>query len=373
MSALRFSAAAVRGSTRIDMHGEVPLQGVTALFGPSGAGKTTLLRIIAGLEPRIPAQISCGDDVWSDPQARRFVPTHERRLGYVTQAPALFDHLDVEGNLRFAAQRAERGAGTAASIRWDDVLAVLDLGPLLLRDSRVLSGGERQRVAIGRALLRQPRLLLLDEPLAAVDLVRKNEVLSYIERIAAGFAVPVIYVSHSLDEVARIAQRTLLLQDGRVTGGGATDDVLEQLDHFSLNDRFAGGALLSGDVVDVDADFALTRVRVGAEHLLLPGTDLAAGSRVRLYARARDVVIALQRPQGLSMRNCLPVRVLEVREDVQGPYAQIILALGEEHLQAQLTRSAVSELGLVPGREVFALLKSVAVASSNFGGSMTGT
>jgi molybdate transport system ATP-binding protein len=350
---LTLDLAAERGPFRLRVAESLPLTGVTALFGPSGAGKSTLLRAIAGFD-RLPGRIAFGDEVWQD--AAHFVPPHRRRVATVFQDARLFAHLTVRGNLAYAARRSG-SAGRLAGVA--DQLA---LGPLLDRRTPDLSGGEAQRVALARALLSGPRLILMDEPLSALDNARRSEILPMIEALAADGQVPVIYVSHSLPEVVRLADRVLLIEAGRITGRGSVEEVFA-----------AGGpADASGTPGNV---IAATVTGIAADGLTIAGfpggTLLSAepagppGTRVRFLVRPRDVILSLHRPEGLSALNVLPATVTRVTE--HGTAAEIGLMLGAPPpaagtpLTASITLRSCRALGLAPGTACHAILKTVAL------------
>jgi molybdate transport system ATP-binding protein len=333
------------------------LRGITALFGPSGCGKSTLLRTMAGLEPRASGRIVFGDDVWLDSARRILVPPHRRGVGYVFQDARLFSHLSVEGNLRYAARRSKGAAGRVVQ---DDVIAALDLEPLLRRRTPALSGGERQRVAIGRTLLTRPRLLLMDEPLAALDVGRKAEILPYVERLPGAFGIPVIWVTHTIDEVARLARDMVVLSAGNKLADGAVTDVLERLDLPRLNGASDDGVVLVTRVVDHDDGFRLTRLDHHGQTFEVPMLNRPEGSEVRLHVRARDVALATVRPQGISVRNVIAGTVVHIEEAPDSAYAEALVDIGGARLRSRLTRAAVAELSLTPGRAVYALVKSVA-------------
>lgn len=335
----------------------IPLDGVTAVFGPSGGGKTTLLRAVAGFVRPRAGRVALGEEVWFDSDARIDVPAHRRGAGFAFQDARLFAHLSVEGNLDYAERRsagAGNGFGKAA------VVEALGLAPLLSRRTDALSGGERQRAALARTLLSRPKLLLLDEPLAALDRVRKAESLAFIEAALKRFAVPALYVSHDIEEVARLADRTLLLTEGRAQALGPTADILERLDLQDVTGKFEAGVLLEGRVAAHDARLRLTQVEIGAVSLSMPMIDrLAVGDRARLRVRARDVAVATTRPEGLSIRNVLPGTVARLVAEPDTAFAEVFIALDGAHLRARITRAAVEELQLTEGAAVYALVKSV--------------
>lgn len=348
MSRLNLDIALERGGFRLGVDTALELAGTTALFGPSGSGKTTLLRVVAGLERGAHGAVRFDGTTWQD--GPRFVPPHRRRVGYVFQDGRLFAHLDVAGNLDFG-----RRHGTAGSIRRDDVVAALDLGALLERRAASLSGGEAQRVAIGRALLGHPRLLLMDEPVNALDVPRKREILAYIERIPQLFGLPIIYVTHSIDEVMRLADTVLLMRDGRLAGQGPVAGVLGDADDWSLTGRLDAGAVLD-TTVHAHAD-GMSTLAVGGQQLKVARIGADPGTHVRLRVRARDVAIATEEPRGLSIRNVLAMRIERIAVDDTS--AELLLAAEGCRLRAQITHDALRELELSEGRRVYALVKSV--------------
>ncbi|MFN0115912.1 MAG: molybdenum ABC transporter ATP-binding protein [Paracoccaceae bacterium] len=359
MKGLELDLALARKGFALDIREALPLSGLTAIFGPSGAGKSTLLRLIAGFErpdPHPPGRIAFAGEVWAGPGV--FLPPHRRRVATVFQDARLFPHLDVAGNLAYAARRS----GSAETER---VAAMLGLAPLLARRTATLSGGEAQRVALGRALLCGPRLILMDEPLSALDEARRAEILPLIERLRDEAGLPILYVSHSVAEVARLAGHVVLLSGGRVVARGDPADVLGgRTDPAATGDEPGSivEAVLAGQAAD---GLAEARIDGCAAPLHLPGIAGAAGRRVRLFVRARDVMLAAgPRPRGLSALNILPGRVVAV-EPVGGPSgvsADVVLAVGAASIRARVTRRSVNELGLAEGAEVHAILKSVAIA-----------
>ncbi len=356
MTDLTLDLAAERGTFRLRVDETLPLTGVTALFGPSGAGKSTLLRAIAGFD-RLAGRIAFGDEVWQD--GGHFVPPHRRHVATVFQDARLFAHLTVRGNLDYAARRS----GSPAQIaRVADQLA---LGPLLDRRTQDLSGGEAQRVALGRALLSGPRLILMDEPLSALDAARRAEILPMIEALAAAGNVPVIYVSHSLPEVARLADRVLLIEGGRITGRGSVEEV------FAAGGQTDGSGtpenVISATVTGVTDD-GLTIADFPGGTLLSADLTGPPGTRVRFLVRPRDVILSRHRPEGLSALNILPATVTRVTE--RGASAEIGLILGGSDagssaggtpLTASVTLRSCRALGLVPGIACHAILKTVAL------------
>jgi molybdate transport system ATP-binding protein len=363
MARLKMDIELALGEFRLAVTQSLELEGSTALFGPSGSGKTSLLRIIAGLETQARGRMVSGQDTWQDSKTGAWVPPHRRELGMVFQDARLFTHLSVAGNLRYADRRAR---STEIDISFSEVVAAMDLSPLLDRKVDGLSGGERQRVAIGRTLLRRPRLLLMDEPLAALDRQRKAELMPYIEALPARFGIPILYVTHALEEVGRLADRMLVMSEGRVLTTGRTAEVMESLDLLPLTGQFEAGVLLEGRVLGQDPTYALTSVEVAGQTLVVPALDLPDGSAVRLRVRARDVALAKEKPHGLSIRNILSARVLDVAAQPDTAFAEVLLDLDGVHLRARITRASVSELGLKPGDALYALVKSIAVDRSLF-------
>ena len=337
--------------------------GITAIFGRSGTGKTTVINAVAGLLRPDAGRVSLGGDVFVDTASGRFVPPAKRRLGYVFQDARLFPHLTVRDNLTFGARYAPPGAQGAGL---DDVVALLGLAPLMARRPGTLSGGEKQRVAIGRALLSRPRMLLMDEPLASLDAPRKQEILPYLERLRDGpLNLPILYVSHAVDEVARLADRLVLLQDGEVQAQGPLYDVMADPAAVPLLGVREAGAVIEAEVI-AHADDGLSTLRISAGALELPGVQADVGARVRLRVLAQDVILSLSRPEGLSSVNVLPVRVETVHPG-GGPGAAIGLRAGKDRVLARVTARAVAEMQLAPGLDCYAILKATTVAPGSIG------
>jgi molybdate transport system ATP-binding protein len=335
---------------------------LTALFGPSGSGKTSLVNLIAGLARPESGRIEVDGRVLLDTAARAFVPAHRRRIGYVFQDARLFPHLTVAQNLRYGR------FFTPAADRYADpgrVVELLGIGHLLDRRPRLLSGGEKQRVAIGRALIASPRLMLMDEPLASLDDARKAEILPYIERLRDETGIPIVYVSHSVAEVARLATDVVALAAGRVAASGPAADVLARLD-LVPESRGEAGALVELELVADDTRFGLSVLRSAAGDWRLPRLDAPPGTRVRARVRARDVMLATERPAGISALNVLAGTVGEITED--GAEALVELDCGGDRLYARITRQSVETLDLRPGRPVFAVVKAVTFDRANLPG-----
>lgn len=330
--------------------------GVTVLFGPSGSGKSTLLACVAGLRRPAAGRVCVGGAVLFDTATGADVRTERRRCAMVFQDARLFPHLSVATNLRYGLRRAAPGTEGPA---FEEVVDLLGIAPLLGRRPRTLSGGERQRVALGRALLARPRLLLMDEPLAALDGPRKAEILPFLERLRDMSGVPILYVTHALDEVDRLADTLVLMAAGRVVATGPVMALSARVDLPMLLGRRDAGVVLPCVVESHDPSRGLTRLCFDGGTLLVPLRAAALGSRLRLRLRARDVTIATIRPQGISTHNILPATIQAI--EPAGPHeAFIAMQVGRSSMLARLTRDAVATLALASGMDVFALVKSTA-------------
>lgn len=332
-------------------------RGLTALFGRSGAGKTSVINAIAGLIRPARGRIVVDGSVLADTERGIRVPTYRRRVGYVFQEGRLFPHLKVRQNLLFGRWFAPDRAPAA---RLDDVVDLLGIAPLLDRRPGRLSGGEKQRVAIGRALLANPRILLLDEPLASLDARRKDEILPYLERLRDQASVPIVYVSHSVAEVARLANTIVLISDGRVRAVGPVQEVMGRAELYPLTGRFEAGAVLAVRIAAHDARWSLTELSGAFGKLTVPRLDAPVGTALRVRIRARDVILAAAAPIGISALNVLEGRV-EALVPIEEGALEVQLRLGRDHLLARVTRRSGEALGLVPGRQVFAVIKTVAI------------
>lgn len=339
----------------LDVELALPPTGVTALFGPSGSGKTTLLRCMAGLERARGGYLALGDEVWQD--LTRFVPTHRRPIGYVSQDAALFPHLTVQGNLEFGLGRI---AAAERRVSLEQAIGLLGIGHLLARKPERLSGGERQRVAIARALAVSPRLLLLDEPLAALDLARKREILPYLQQLHATLQIPVLYVTHSPDEVARLADHLVVLNQGRVLASGPVATVMSRLD-LPASQEDDAGVVLEATVAGRDAEWHLLRAEVPGGSLWVQDNGVAIGRKLRLRVLARDVSLALSRADDVSFLNLLPATVRAIGAGGHPAARLAQIDIGGTLLLARLTARSVHALDLQPGKQVWAQLKSVAV------------
>ncbi len=344
-----------RASFALDVDVELPLHGITGVYGTSGAGKTSLLRCIAGLERPAQGRLVVAGEVWEDSATSRDV--HERTIGYVFQEPRLFEHLDVRRNIEYGWRRRKGNSTTDI----DAVVDLLGLGRLLERRPNELSGGEAQRVAIARALLRAPRFVLMDEPLASLDQARKNEILPFLERLHSESSVPVIYVSHNIDEICRLCDHLLVIEGGQVIADGGLQDVLIRTDVPTLAGAEAG-SVIEGTVSAYDSGDELLRLATSSGELWVPGSALEPGSPLRLRIRANDVSLCRTRPEQSTILNIVPARVDTIQQEA-GPSVLVTLSVGSDKLLARVTRRSLRDLSLAEGDEVYAQIKSVAVRS----------
>ncbi len=343
-----------RGSFRLQAR-FTAAPGLTALFGRSGSGKTSLVSIVGGLIRPDRGRVAIDGQTLVDTERGLFVPAHKRRIGYVFQDSRLFPHFSVRRNLLYGRWFARGDGGATADL--GSVVELLGIGHLLERQPDSLSGGEKQRVAIGRALLARPRLLLMDEPLASLDEARRAEILPFIERLRDEAGVPVLYVSHSVAEVARLATTVVILSEGMVTAVGPVQDILP------MADAADGGAVLDARIVRHDETFHLSVLESAAGELQVPRLEAAIGAPVRAYIRARDVMLSLQRPEEISALNVLAGRVVSI-VPTSTAQADIRLDCNGAVLVARLTAKSVDRLALVPGRPVYAVVKSVSFERS---------
>ncbi len=328
--------------------------GITALFGPSGGGKTTLLRCIAGLEPSVRGYMRVGDIIWQDDSQHIFKPPHQRPIGYIFQGALLFPHLSVRGNLEFALKRAKK-----QRICFEEAVAFTGIEHLLERRTLNLSGGEQQRIALARALLTSPDFLLMDEPLAALDRESKAQLIPYIEQLHTKLSIPILYVTHSIEEVAHLAERMVLIAKGRVQGQGNIADMLTNVT-LPLARSDNAVSVINATVVSHDEQYHLTHLRFDGGTILLPREDLNIGHSVRIAVHARDVSLVWQPPQHTSILNIIPVYVTEV--SVLNA-AQILVRLKAANtiLLARITQKSAAVLEVIPGRKMYAQVKSVSL------------
>ena len=343
--------------------------GLTALFGRSGAGKTTLVNAIAGLLRPQRARISINGRLLSDTDSGIHVPPHRRRIGYVFQEARLFPHLTVRHNLlygRFFARRDD-------TIAFDHIVDLLGIAPLLQRQPATLSGGEKQRIAIGRALLARPELLLMDEPLASLDGARKEEILPYLERLRDELRLPIVYVSHAIPEVTRLADTVVLLSDGKVQAVGSVEDLTARLDLFPLTGRYEAGAVLNATLIRHEEAWGLSALQTQAGEILVPRLEgRALGSALRIRIRARDVTLALSPPPDTSALNILHGTVAELKASREGgPQVEVKLDCHGDTLLARVTRLSAERLALRPGQPVCAMIKTVALDGGSLGRTRT--
>ena len=352
---IRIKLALPRDAFRLHVDIEIPGRGITGVFGESGSGKTSLLRCIAGLEPVRDGRIEIGGETWLDTEAGLNRPVHERPLAYVFQEPRLFPHLSVRRNLEYALKRAKPG-----NVSFEHVVDLLSLGKLLDRPATRLSGGEARRVAIGRALLRSPSLLLLDEPLASLDARMQKELLPYLDRLQAELTMPVIYVSHSIDEITQLADQLVVMSSGEVEANGPLQEVLLRTDINMLGGAEAG-VMLNTTRDLFDDRYRLTRLSFSGGQLWVSADVSSECPRVRI--RANDISLSRARPAETSILNIVPVIVEEITAD--GDASVLVeLRAGGDHLLARITRRSLKELGIAVGDALFAQIKSVAVRNS---------
>jgi molybdate transport system ATP-binding protein len=356
MSDIRARFNIAYSAFKLDVDLSLPGRGVTALFGPSGSGKTTCLRAMTGLERFPGSYLEVNGEVWQDDERNIFLPTFKRPLGYVFQEASLFPHLSVQRNLEYGMRRVP---SAMHQVSLDQAVALLDIGHLLQRNPDKLSGGERQRVAIARALATSPRILLMDEPLAALDSKRKEEIMPYLEKLHDELDIPVIYVSHSADEVARLADHLVLLENGKVVASGATSDLMTRLDlNFAHGDT--ASALVVATVTAHDASFHLTSAEFSGGQLLLPQQAATIGQQIRVRIQARDVSLSLTPQRDSSILNIVPATVAELSDDAAG---QVMIGLDANgtRLLARITRKSCEAMGLTLGTPVFAQIKGIAI------------
>ena len=342
-------------SFMLDANFSIPDRGITVVFGPSGSGKTTLLRAIAGLEKSDKGFLKIGDSVWQ--KGEDFLATHKRQIGYVFQDAALFDHLDVKGNLNFVIKRA-------IGLKEDFIESIhnlLEIKTLLNRKTTQLSGGERQRVAIARALLINPKILLLDEPLSALDLKRKNEILPYLDSIHNDLEIPILYVTHSQDEMSRLADHLLLIEEGNIVGSGPVNDMLTRFD-MPLSHGGDAVSIIEAEVLKRDSEFNLMHLDFLGGQFIVPDNRFPVQTKVRIRVVARDVSLTKSKQVDTSILNIFPAMVQEIVNEGEAQ-VMVRLQIKETILLACITRKSSYKLRLEKGSEVFVQVKSVAILS----------
>ena len=342
-------------SFMLDANFSIPDRGITVVFGPSGSGKTTLLRAIAGLEKSDDGFLKIGDSVWQ--KGEDFLATHKRQIGYVFQDAALFDHLDVKGNLNFVIKRA-------IGLKEDFIESIhnlLEIKTLLNRKTTQLSGGEKQRVAIARALLTNPKILLLDEPLSALDLKRKNEILPYLDSIHNDLEIPILYVTHSQDEMSRLADHLLLIEDGNIVGSGPVNDMLTRFD-MPLSHGGDAVSIIEAEVLKRDSEFNLMHLDFLGGQFIVPDNSFPVQTKVRIRVVARDVSLTKSKQVDTSILNIFPAMVQEIVNEGEAQ-VMVRLQIKDTILLACITRKSSYKLRLEKGSEVFVQVKSVAILS----------
>lgn len=369
---LRVSALKKRDGFALQAEFEAPTPGIVALFGRSGSGKTTLVNIISGLLSADEAKIELDDVVLSDTRTGTSVPVEQRRIGYVFQDGRLFPHFNVLANLRYGLKRSLRHVRQpvardrqAQPIALDEVIALLGLSALLERRPHQLSGGERQRVGLGRALLSQPLLLLLDEPLASLDAARREEVLPYLEALRDRLSIPMVYVSHQLEEVLQLATHVVLMDAGRVVAQGTLGEVCLRPELRAIIGPDSVGSVLDGVIARTDPARAMAELQLGNSSLQLSLRDVAVGSRVRVQLLARDIILATEQPHGLSVRNTLRGVVSEISPD-DADAVLVKVDIGGATVLARITHDATTALSLHAGSPVWVLVKAVSTRGHAF-------
>lgn len=358
MEKMKFSFQHNWPTLKLNLQAEISLSGVTAVIGKSGSGKTSLLKFIAGLErPRF-GELNFSGQQWQSESTKVFVPTHKRPIGYVFQTPNLFSHLNVKENLLFGYRQLPEGV---RNIKFDEVVSHLKLEPYLSQPAVRLSGGQQQRVAIGRALLTSPKILLMDEPLSALDMIAKAEIIPYLKEICEVFEIPVIYVSHHFDEVYQLANQLLVIEHGKVAQQGELQNVIGQMELFK---QYGSGisSVLEVKVVGYNSEFSVIGAESNGQKFLLVGEEKPVGKILRLKINPKDVSLSLERSEKTSILNLLEMQVVEVLEISSGSVL-VKMRLGSQTLVAQISRLSQSRLSLQPGQKVIAQVKAMSLLS----------
>lgn len=347
------------GDFRVDAEFSIDSARVIALFGRSGSGKTTLINMIAGLTRPDTGRIVIDDTVLFDSNSGIALPPERRRLGYVFQEDRLFPHLSVTRNLRYGSR------GTQSEAYFDQVVHILGIRQLLDRRPSTLSGGEKQRVAIGRALLANPRLILMDEPLASLDTARKDEILPFIENLSHEVRIPIIYVSHAMDEIVRLADTLVLISDGQIAATGPVEELTSRLDLRPMTGRYEAGSVINVKVEGHDHSDGLTRLQFAGGTFRVPKIEIPTGQTFRVRIRARDVSVALEEPKNISINNIFRGIIKEISQE-QGDLVDILIDTGAP-IWARISRYSINRLRLAPGKQVFAMVKAVAIDRRSLG------
>ena len=337
----------------------LPVQGITVLFGPSGSGKTTVLRCVAGLE-NAAGVVSLGDEIWQDTANNIFKPTWQREIGYVFQEASLFEHMDVRANLHFGLRRVKKINRTGQTQDLDTAVALLGIDHLLDRSVTSLSGGERQRVAIARALATRPQLLLLDEPLASLDVARRKEVLPWLERLHHELRIPILYVTHSMDELVRLADHVVLLEGGRVQGCGPLSQAMTSQEVARVIGDEAG-VVIVGEVAQKNAQQQTVRVDFGGCHVWVPEQSVVLEQRVRLRILATDVSLSLTAHNDTTIQNCLRGEIVSIDADAHPSQTILRVRCGHEVMISRASKKSIAKLGLVVGSSVWCQINAVSL------------
>ena len=350
------------GSFRLETQFEVEEGSITAIFGKSGAGKTSTINAIAGLTRPDVGVIQIGNTTLFDQNLRINLPIYKRQIGYVFQDDRLFPHMTVQNNLIYG---TPKNRDVANSLNLTDITGLLELAPLLERRPRTLSGGEKQRVAIGRALLSNPKLLLMDEPLASIDVQHRFEILPFIQRVREKIGITIIYVTHALEEVIFIADQIILLSEGQVTAQGTVEEIMSRLDLHPMTSRFDAGAVISATYSGYDREFDLGELSFDGGTLRIAGLNAEIGIHLRAHIRARDVSLMLDKPKDTSVLNVFKGELIEIRHE-EGPQLDLLINIGTP-LIARITRKSLNDLNLDIGSKVYAMIKAVAIDRKTLG------